>query len=390
MNSPSIWSRLSATFVSRSLAGRDVALDVFRGLAIIGMILVNHAPPGETMYAPFVHAEWNGWSLADTIFPAFLFAVGVSIAWVLPGRDRPSSSAVGAWTYWRIIRRAALLIILSVLLVNFPYYEWAKLRVAGVLAHIGWCYLIVSIIHINLRWRGQLAVTLLIMLAQWLVLTQLHVPGFGSGVLTPEGNASRYIDQAVLGPNAFMFDMGEKSPYGLLVIFSSLSTTLIGVLAGHWLRSDRPQFEKVLGLFASGCTLFVLANAWDAVLPINKLMWTSSFVALTAGISLVVLGMTYWALALDPSARWAWPLKVAGVNALAFYIFAQLLQRVLVYGRLRLGGDTPVRLRVLIYERLFTPWISGQLGALIYTVTFLLVCFCAMVLLYRRRIFVRL
>ncbi|HSW23893.1 MAG TPA: hypothetical protein VLJ62_14090 [Burkholderiaceae bacterium] len=390
MNPPGVWSRIGGMFVSRSLAGRDLALDIFRGLAIIGMILVNHPPLGEKMYAPFVHAEWNGWSVADTIFPAFLFAVGVSIAWVLPGRDDPRAAALGARIYWKIIRRAALLIFVSVLLVNLPYWEWAKLRVAGVLAHIGWCYLIVSVIRMRLHWRGQLAVTLLVMLVHWLVLTQLHVPGFGSGVLTPEGNASRYIDQAVLGPYAFMFDMGEKSPYGLLVIFSSLSTTLIGALAGHWMRSDRPHADRVLGLFATGCALFVLANAWDVVLPINKLMWTGSFVALTAGISLVVLGMIHWALALDPAARWAWPLKVAGVNALAFYVFAQLLQRVLVFGRLRLDGDAPVRLRVLIYERLFMPWISGQPGALLYTVTFLLICFGAMALLYRRRIFVRL
>jgi predicted acyltransferase len=134
----------------------------------------------------------------------------------------------------------------------------------------------------------------------------------------------------------------------------------------------------------------MLANAWDIVLPINKLMWTSSFVALTAGISLVVLAMIHWALAVDPAARWAWPLKVAGVNALAFYVFAQLMQRVLVYGRLRLDGGAPVRLRVLIYEHLFMPWTSGRPGALIYTVTFLLVCFSAMALLYRWRIFVRL
>jgi predicted acyltransferase len=309
---------------------------------------------------------------------------------VLPGADGLRTAQRSTAIYAKVLRRSALLIAISVLLVNFPYWEWTKLRVSGVLAHIGWCYLIVSVIRMNLAWRGQLAVTLLVMVVHWLVLTQLQVPGFGAGVLTPQGNASRYVDQAVLGHYAYMFDMGEKSPYGLLVIFSSLSTTLIGVLAGHWLRSNRPQPEKVMGLFAAGFALFVLAYAWNLALPINKLMWTGSFVALTAGLSLVVLGAIYWALSLDPAARWAWPLKVAGVNALVFYVFAQLLQRVLVYGRLRLDDGATVRLRVLIYERLFMPWVSGRFAALIYTLTFLLVCFAAMAFLYRRRIFVRL
>ncbi len=379
-----------SSFVSRSLGDRDLALDAFRGLAIIGMILVNHPPPNEKMYAPFVHAAWHGWTMADTIFPAFLFAVGISIAFALPsgtGRGMPPCSPA---VYLKIARRSLLLIAISVALVNFPYYELAKLKIAGVLAQIGWCYLFASLLHLHARWPAVLATIVAIWLGNWALLALLDVPGFGAGHLTPEGNASRYLDQLVFGPHAHMFDFGEKGPYGLLVIVSSISTTCIGVLAGHWLRAASGPAEKINGAFASGLGLCILANIWDAVLPINKLMWTSSFAALTAGISLQVLALFYWLIEVRQYRSWSLPLQVAGVNALVFYVFAQSFQRLLVYGRIRGEDGVPLRFRDLLFEQVFAPWVSGKFGALIYTLAFMAICFGVIVLLYRKRIYVKL
>lgn len=382
--------RFVSIFVSRSLAGRDLGLDVFRGIAIFAMIMVNHAPPGSTMYAPFVHMEWHGWSMADVIFPAFLFAVGVSIAWVLPSPAKRGGTGAGSAMYFKILRRCALLVAISVMLVNAPYFEWGKIKVAGVLAQIAWCYLVVAMVQLHVTWRGQLAITIVILLVHWAVLALVDVPQFGPGSLTPEGNAARYVDHLVLGRNSANFEMGEKSPYGLLVIFSSLSTTMIGSLTGHWLHTTRDAQSKISGLFVAGFLFMALSQLWDHILPINKLLWSGSFVALTAGISLQLLACIYWGLGLAVSKRWSWPLQVAGVNALFFYVFAQCLQRFLVYGRIQGDDGVSIRLRVLIWDRMFTPWISGKEGALLYTLMFTLVCFSVMVFMFRRKVFVRL
>lgn len=381
---------LSSTFVSRSLEGRDYALDALRGIAIIGMILVNHPPPTGEIYAPFVHAPWHGWTLADIIFPAFLFTVGVSIVFALPNAAHQASATSTRRVFAKIMRRWLLLVLLSVALVNFPYYELAKLRISGVLAQIAWCYLIVSLMHLHMRWRALLASVVVIWLSSWAVLGLLEVPGFRPGQLTPEGNASRYLDQLILGRHAQMFEFGEKGTYGLLVIFSSISTTLTGVLAGHWLRSVRSMPDKINGLFAAGFGLVVVAHVWDVALPINKLMWTGSFVALTTGISLQVLALLYCLVEVRSFEKWARPLQIAGVNALVFYVFAQSFRRLLVYGRVRGEDGVAVQLRNLIYDSLFAPWVSGKLGAMIYTLGFMSICFAVIYALYRRRVFIKL
>ena len=386
---PGARSALVSMFVSRSLAGRDVALDALRGLAIIGMIIVNHQPPTGTMYSPFVHVAWHGWTLADTIFPAFLFTVGVSIVFALP-HAADATSPIGRVVYAKILRRWLLLVLISMALVNFPYYELGKLRVSGVLAQVAWCYLIVSLMHLHLRWRGMLAALLVISLSSWALLAWVIVPGFGAGQLTPEGNASRYIDHLLLGRHAEMFEFGEKGGYGLLVIYSSISSTLSGVLAAHWLRSSHPHADKINGLFGIGVALELLAFAWNAWLPINKLLWTSSFVALTTGVSLQVLAMLYWLKPLRSFETWVRPLQIAGVNALFFYVFAQSLQRVLVVGRVRGDDGVPVRFRMLIYDHLFAPWVNGKLGAMLYTLSFLSICFAVIYVMYRKRIFIKL
>jgi predicted acyltransferase len=383
-------SWLASIFISRSIEGREYALDALRGLAIIGMIIVNHQPPKGTMYAPFVHAEWHGWTLADTIFPAFLFTVGVSIVLALPNAVDRAASAPEGTVYARIVRRWLLLVVISMVLVNFPYFELNQLRVSGVLAQVGWCYLVVSLMHLHLGWRGMLAAFVLISLSSWGALAWIDVPGFGAGQLTPDGNASRYLDHLILGRHAQMFEFGEKGGYGLLVIYSSISSTITGVLAGHWLRSAHPQSEKIAGLFAAGFALDLVACAWDTFLPINKLLWTSSFVFMTTGTALQVLGLLYWCDRLRDFKRWARPLQIAGVNALFFYVFAQSFQRLLVFGRIRGEEGVPVRLRMLIYDHVFAPWVGGKLGALLYTLAFMSVCFAVIYVLFRKKIFIKL
>jgi len=376
-------------FVSRTLGGRDYVLDALRGLAIVGMILVNAAPPTDSVFAPLVHAPWFGWTLADTIFPLFLFVVGVSIALAVK-RPGPAAGAPPGGIYSKIVRRAVLLLAIDVVLVNFPYYELGKLQLTGVLTHIGLCYLVVALVHLNTTWRVQLALIPAIWLVHWALLAFLNVPGFGAGNLTPEGNASRYVDQLLLGPHSHSFYPGEIETSGVLAIFSSITSTTIGLLAGVWLQSGRDATTKIAGMFAAGFALYVLGQVWDGFLPVSKPLWTPSYVALTAGISLQVFAAGYWIIEYCGFRSWARPLQIAGVNALTFYVLAAAVQRILVYGRIAGADGVPVRLRYALYEGLVVPWAPGKPGALLFALSFLLICFAVVVVLYRKRIFFKL
>jgi predicted acyltransferase len=348
------------------------------------MILVNGAHPTDSVYAPLVHAPWHGWTLADTIFPLFLFIVGLSIHFSL----EPAGAGPDRRVYWKILRRSLALIAIGLLLVNFPYYELHKLTLTGVLVHIAVCYLVVALLHLHTTWRVQIAVIALIWLVHWGLLRLLEVPGFGAGTLTPAGNASRYVDQLLLGPHSqSYYDAIETS--GVLTVLSSISTTSIGLLTGAFIRkAELPA--RITGLLTAGLAFFVLGTAWSFVLPINKALWTGSYVALTAGICLLLLAAGYWIMELRGLKSWAKPLQIAGVNALTLYVLSAGIQRVLVYGRIRGEDGTAVRLRYLIYDDLVRPWMPGEPGALVFAGVILLVCFSVVAVLHRNRIFIKL
>lgn len=379
-------ARFVSRFVSRDLARRDFSLDVFRGLMIVGMIFVNHPPPDVPTYAPFAHAAWHGWTLADTIFPGFLFTVGVSIRLAMAD-DRGRPLGPSASLLRRLLARFGLLMLLNLLLVNFPYYWWGKLHFTGTLALIAWCYLFAALIYLYAGWRAQWVLIVAALGLQWAVLALLPVPGYGAGVLSPDGNAASYVDRLALswlGP--------RDAPDVNIVIVpmaGAVSTTVIGVLAGHWLRGERERNARLAGLFTAGMLLLMLGSAWEVVLPINKQLWSGSYVVFMAGLSMQLLAGIKWLAEHCRYQGWAIPLRVAGANALVLYLLAQSLQRVLVYGRVTTEEGT-IRLRHLVYQRFFEPFVARELGALVYTLVFMLLCYSVVFVLYRRRIFLKL
>lgn len=376
---------LAALFVSRTLAHRDFALDALRGLLIAGMILVNHPPPGVPVYGPLAHADWHGWTLADTIFPGFLFVVGVSIRLSMTdAHGRPF--APSAPVYAKLLRRFCLLWVLNFLLMNFPYYFAGTLNFTGTLALIAWCYLFATLIYLHTSWRTQVALVIAALLGQWAAYGLLPVPGIGAGVMTPEGNAALYIDRLVFAPGPLV---GDGMDLVTLPMVGAIATTLVGVLAGHWLRSPRTLTDRISGLFTVGLLMFLLGNIGNELLPLNKTLWTASYVVMMAGIAMQLLAAMAWISEHLGYRAWATPLQIAGVNALFYYVFAQSLQRVLVYGRLPTENGV-VRLRYLVYERFFAPWITGELGALVFVLAFTSICYAVVLILYRKRIFVKL
>jgi predicted acyltransferase len=371
-------------YLSRSLDGRDVALDAFRGLAIAGMILVNNSNPGRPVYAPLMHTPWHGWTIADLVYPGFIFIVGVSIAISL-AHDK--GTQVGWRLYGKIFRRAALLFGIGLLLVGFPYYELQTWPLTGVLQRIAACYLVASLLFLRTTWRTQAIIAALLCVGYWLLLAVVPAPGFLAGDLSREGNLAGYVDRNVLGAH---MDDGVFDSEGLLVTIPAVATALIGVLTGHWLKAGKPIIVKVYGMLAVGAGLVLLGLAWDSVLPVNKSLWTSSFVALSAGGSLLTLAFLYLLVNVYSMSRWVKPFEIFGVNSIVLYAGAYLLQRLLFHIRISDSDGARTRLRNLIFERAIDPLASGELGTLLYCVGFLFACWLALGVLYRKGIFIKL
>jgi predicted acyltransferase len=372
--------RFWSVFVSRDLEGRDYVIDVFRGIAVIGMILVNHPIPLRPVFAPLVHAPWHGWTFADTIYPAFLFVVGVAVALTtvkrLDGADR-----VPAIYHWRIVRRVVLLFALSFLIANFPYYDPRALSLNNLLAQIGWCYLALAYLALHLSSRALAVLLLALLLGQWGLYGLVDVPGYGVGDLTPEGNAQRYVEHLLFGSFVPYLSMSDVSIAGIVFTSATITTGLTGLLAGRWLRTVGDPAARSAGLFAAGCVLAPVGLLWGTVLPINKALWTSSFVVLTTGLSLQALAVLFWIVDKLGHRAWTRPLHIAGVNALVFYVLAWSLQRIVGYGRFTAADGSTVLFRHFLRDH----WPAGKVGSFGFSLLFMALCFSLIAFFYRKR-----
>jgi predicted acyltransferase len=383
---------MTATAVSSraTLTGRLVSLDVFRGLTIAGMVLVNNPGSWSAVYWPLTHADWHGWTPTDLIFPFFLFAVGVSITLALaPRLERDESRArlVG-----RIIARSVILFALGLFLAGFPSFDLSSIRIPGVLQRIAVCYLVAALLVVATR-RGRHvvtvgAVTATLLLGYWALMALVPVPGFGAGDLGKEGNVAAYVDRAVLGPHiwraAKVYD-----PEGILSTLPAIATTLAGVLIGQWLRSPRPLVTKAIGMAGAGVVAALLGLAWSRWFPINKALWTSSYVAFTAGAALLILAACFWAVEIRRWTRWGTPFVVFGTNAIAAFVFSTFAARLLILVRVTGSDGATVTLHRWIYAHLFAPWAAPANASLLFAVTYVVIWLVAMGALYRRRIFIR-
>jgi predicted acyltransferase len=334
------------------------------------MVLVNNPGTWRAVYAPLRHADWHGLTPTDVIFPFFLFIVGVAIALARP-------------TPGRVLRRAAIIFTLGLLLNALPSFDWANVRVPGVLQRIAVCYLVAALVFVATRWRAQAVVTALLLLGYWGAMMLIPVPGHGRGDLSAEGNLAAWLDRLVLGPHiwraARVYD-----PEGILSTVPAVATTLLGVLTGHWLRSRERPGRIASGLALGGAIAVALGAAWGLVFPLNKSLWTSSYALLTAGLAALVLGLCYWTIDVRGWRRWSTPFVVLGVNALLLFFLSTLLAKLLIVIRVR-----GVPLQAAIFERLFAPWASPINASLAWALAFLAAWWVVMWGFYRAGIRVR-
>lgn len=369
-----------------SATKRLVSLDVFRGITIAGMVLVNNPGTWEHIYWPLQHATWHGWTPTDLVFPFFLFIVGVAIT--LAFGSRVESGGGKRDLYFKVIKRSLIIFAIGLFLNAFPYFNLSELRIPGVLQRIAVCYLFASIIFLETKIRTQVVITIALLLIYWFLVKVIAAPGFAAGDLTKEGSLPSFIDRVVLGKHVWA-QAKVYDPEGLLSTIPALATTLIGVLTGHWLRTKKSPYEKVAGLFVAGAICVAFGWAWNSFFPINKALWTSSYVLFTGGLALHLLALCYWVIDIKGYRRWAKPFEIFGVNAIALYVGAGIMAALLGLIKVTGADGTKIPVGDWIYGNLFASWASPVNASLAFAIVFVLVWLGLMWVLFRRNIFIK-
>jgi predicted acyltransferase len=370
--------------------GRLLSLDVFRGATIAGMILVNNGGDEPVSYWPLLHADWNGWTPTDLVFPFFLFIVGVAMAFSLRARVERGASRTELLKH--VLWRGAVIFALGMFLNGFPNrYELSSWRVYGVLQRIAVCYVITAILALWTGRRAQIATAVACVLGYWLLMRFVPVPGFGVPtldipLLDPDRNLAAWLDRKLLMGHLYEI---TRDPEGVLSTIPAIATSLLGLLAGDWLRSERSGRIKALGLAVSGVIGLLAGEAFNLWFPINKKLWTSSYVLFTAGLALACLAACYWAVDVHEWRGWATPFVVLGTNAIAAYTLAEVIAHCI--GRMEVvqADGSAVSWQEWIYQRFFVGLGDPANTSLLYALVFLALCWTAMWVLYRKRIFLK-
>ncbi len=464
---------------------RLISLDVFRGMTIAGMVLVNNPGTWSAIYSPLEHAPWHGITPTDYIFPFFLFIVGVAIPIALGKR---LEAGMTRDVYLKIFSRSVSIFAVGLLISMIPFFDFGKteipylvkillvlsfsaalflylwgkrtqagivagvsalivaafwlagtpivwynfqmMRIPGVLQRIAVCYLIVSLIFLHTNWKQQTVIGVALLLIYWALMTLVAVPGCEVTTIDDKAcNLAAWLDRTILTENHMWRQAKVFDPEGILSTIPALVTTISGVLTGIWLKSEpravatgflppeetsdvpdapgsdnstvrsndveknpvatAPGSDKAVGIFFFGTVLLAIGWSWSLLFPLNKSLWTSSYVVYTSGLALLTLGFCYWLIDVKGYKRWSKPFVVFGVNALALFAFSGLMARLM--GMIRIAGadGKETTLQGWIFKNLFLSWASPINASLAYAICFILFWLFLMWLLYRRRIFIK-
>jgi len=399
---------------------RVLSIDVLRGITIAFMILVNDPGDWSHVYAQLDHAKWNGWTLTDLVFPNFLFLVGAAIILSLNARLRRGDSR--RMLALHIVRRAAILFALKMFLSAFPYFHMTHLRIYGVLTRIAICYLVAGFICLlTQRARNLLAISAALLVGYWVLMRFVPVPGFGIPtheipLLDPDRNLAAWLDRGV---NVFfqrtihtgVLYEHTRDPEGLLSTIPAVATTLLGSVAALWLRWKKdhpnptvrawvPEIDSMVTtavLVLSGAFCLAASQLWNFWFPINKNLWTSSYVHFAAGCSLLGLAVCYWLIDVKRlhetrAGKWlTWPWLVFGSNAIAVYSISILIVKTMLWIKVPsgLGDGKTITAWFWVYHHIFARHHSSEVTSLAFGLAFVAVCLIPNWLLWRKRIFIK-
>ncbi|MGA9768094.1 MAG: heparan-alpha-glucosaminide N-acetyltransferase domain-containing protein [Blastocatellia bacterium] len=376
---------------------RLVSLDLFRGITVAAMILVNNPGSWSTVYAPLEHAEWNGWTPTDLIFPFFLFIVGAAVTLSIGGRLERGDSKRAIIS--GVLLRSAKIMAIGLFLASFPFFHLSRIRIPGVLARIAVCFLFGAVIFLFTSARTQAVTATLLLAVYWILMKAVPVPADyvaevieRGGNTEKEANLAAYIDNTLL--HGHLWSQSKTwDPEGLLSTIPAIATVLLGILAGHWMKSNAAAKTKIYGLLTAGLSCVISGQVMNIWFPINKNLWTSSYVVFTAGCAMLFLALCYWLADYKGYRRIALPFVVFGVNAIAVFVLSGLVARLM--GLIKEGVAQPdgttkyVSLQSYYYEKFFASWASPYNGSLLYAIAFILLMYIPMHILYRKKIFIK-
>jgi predicted acyltransferase len=357
-----------------------------RGLTIAFMILVNNNGDGDRAYWALKHTQWNGFTPTDLVFPTFLFLMGVSIVFSTDSRLARGAEKPSLVTH--ALRRSIILFLLGLVVNGFPFFAPATLRIYGVLPRIAICYLAGSMLYVvSRRVSDKVFLLAVSLIGYWILMRWVTVPGYGLPgrdipLLDKDANLAAYLDRHIFPGRLYE---GTRDPEGLLSTLPALGTTLAGILAGLWLRSSRTLQTKAAGLAAAGLLGLASAGIWNFWFPINKKLWTSSYVLYAAGWSLLILALCVWLVEIR---QWKKGLSfwlAFGTNAITGYVFAELLQSTLSVIFVR--GHITVQ--HALYLAILHTVPSTPFASLLYSLGFVAVCWIPIFLLYRKQIWIK-
>ena len=370
---------------------RLLSLDVFRGITIAGMILVNNPGTWDAIYPPLRHAEWNGCTPTDLIFPFFLFIVGVSIPFALGKRIERKEDHKKIIV--QIFRRSIILFLLGIILHSFPFglfgtdFSLSTVRIPGVLQRIAIVYFISSILFLKTKYKTQIIVGVVLLIIYWLLMTIIPVPGIGYANLEPTTNLAAWIDRTLLDGHLWSASK-VWDPEGILSTIPAIATSIIGMRTGIWLKSDNDKTTKTVWLFVPGSICMAAGYVWGGWFPINKNLWTSSYVLYTGGLALLFLGICYWFIDVRNSKWWIKPFQVYGLNAITVYFLSEFIA-ILMYSinvTTESGGES---LSSFLFNRYFLVFLNPINASLVWAILCVTFWMCVMWILYTKKIFIK-
>lgn len=368
---------------------RNVALDVFRGMTVCFMIIVNTPGNSATTFSPLHHAAWNGFTPTDLVFPSFLFAVGNAMSFVMKKWANMSHQQV----VWKILKRTAIIFLLGYLMYWFPFFRLDKdhnfeffpisdTRIMGVLQRIALCYGIASLMIYFLKVRTSVIICVVLLFLYWIILYWF---GDAAQPLSMQGNAGFKLDKWLMGENHMYHGEGVAfDPEGWLSTLPAISNAVAGFVVGQWIQKKGNSYEGVTKLLLSGFVLMVCGYFWDLLLPINKKLWTSSYVVYTIGIDCVIIGTLIYIIQIQNKAGWTRFFQVFGKNTLFIYLLSELLVTILF----TIPAGANLNLFRWIYQNIFS-YAGGYLGSLLFAIAYMLVCWSVGYWLDKKKIYIK-
>ena len=389
---------------------RLISLDVFRGLTVAGMLLVNNPGTWSAIYPPLAHAEWHGWTPTDLIFPFFLFIVGITTHLSLSAR-RERGDDDGALVR-QILRRGGIIFLLGLLMSAFPFYQWGTIegmtdpsildriawrwdhvRILGVLQRIALVYGASALLTLRTTLKQQVIILAALLYGYWFAMTLIPIPGKDIGALLLDDKSetlAAHIDRAILGTKHIWTGSVTYDPEGILSTIPAIGTAILGVIAGRWIAErGRPLVERIAGLLAVGCLAMVAGLMWHWSFPINKNIWTSSYVLFTAGMACASLATIMWIIEEHDIRWWTKPFVIYGVNPIVAFVGSGVLARI-IYTLWKVEYEgAPTAVQAVFYKEVFASWLEPRNASLAFALTTVLFWFAILAVMYRRRIFLK-